>query len=649
MPRLPRVLIQKRIYIMLIVIFVASLGLIGRLVYLQLYSNQFFQGKAMEQRLLPIPVDARRGTIYDRNGIPLAISVSANAVYAIPAEVDNREATAEAVANILDLDYDFVLDRISKRSASEWLKKRVATENAQAILELNLPGIGVIENPERFYPYGSVAPQVLGIVGADNQGLEGIELYYDEYLRGKQGETVFERDAVGREIPHGVRGYTRGEQGADIHLTLDYYIQQIAQQEVERAARETGSRLALIAITDPKTGEILATAIHPTYDVEDYQAYPSDYRRNIAVTDTYEPGSTFKAVTASIALDAGVTSWNDHFFDPGYINVSGWNIRCWNRGGHGSQSFVETLENSCNPFYAHLGIELGGQRFYEHLTNYNYGSRMGIDFPGEAPGRVRAPSESVPLVTWANIGFGQGLTVTPLQLLASFSAIANDGILSVPHYAKEIESQNETMNLDIGQQRQVMPTQVANMTRDALRSVVENGSGRRADAHGYLVAGKTGTAQLVEGGRYSHSKTVTSFAGFAPADDPQMSGILVLWEPQGAYFGGIIAAPVFARLVEQVMPYLGVNRRDVTRLRRPGDPPAPREVDVPDVTGLTVTEALQELSDVNVNVEVIGEGNTIVGQVPGPSATVEEGTLVLIYTDLEYLPSGSDLPTPFGV
>ncbi len=643
MSRVSNRLVSRRIVILMFAIILGILGLTARLVYIQLLHNQFFQTKAMNQRLQAIPIDARRGTIFDRNGIPLAMSVSANAIYAVPAQVREKAKSARLVADILDLDYDFVLNRVSKRSSSEWIKKRVSTKEAQAILSLELPGIGVVENPERFYPYGSIAPQILGLVGIDNQGLEGIELYYDEYLRGVKGEVIFERDAIGREIEGGVRGYFQGENGADLVLTIDYYIQQIAQREVERVVRETGSRLAVIAITEPKTGNILATASYPSYDILNFMDFPVQNRRNIAVTDTYEPGSTFKAITAAIALDTGVATPNASFFDPGYINVSGWTIRCWHRGGHGSQSFVETLENSCNPYYAKLGMDLGGQRFYEYLKRYNFGSKMGIDFPGEAPGRVRTPSARIPLVTWANIGFGQGMTLTPMQLLAGFGAIANDGVYSVPHYVKEIHTVDGIIGPAIPKARQIMEAEIAHMTRDALRSVIENGSGRRADVAGYEVAGKTGTAQLVENGRYSHSKTVTSFAGFAPATDPVMAGIVVMWEPQGAFFGGIIASPVFGRLVEQIMPYLGVApQANTVKDDR-------NQVSIPDVAGLSSMDAEKTLKDRGFKVDRIGEGSRIIGQVPAAGVHVNPGTLVLIYTDLDYLHSFSDIPNPFGV
>ncbi|HHT67859.1 MAG TPA: stage V sporulation protein D, partial [Firmicutes bacterium] len=594
-------LIQRRILMLLFVMLVGSVLLGARLGYLQLWKNDFFQTRALEQRIQRIPIEGLRGTIYDRNGVPLAMSVSAHTVYAIPAEVENSQITAATLAGILDLDEEFILRRITKRTATEWIKKKVGEEQARQIIALDLPGIGVVPTSTRIYPYGSVAPQVLGLVGIDNQGLEGLELYYDDFLRGKPGQTVFERDAHGRALEDGVRGYLPGEKGGDLVLTIDIFLQRIAEEEVRRATLETGSRLGVIIITDPTNGEILATATYPSYDIEEFEKYPVENRRNIAVTDSYEPGSTFKAVTAAIAVNEGVASLNSGFFDPGYIRVSGWNVRCWNRGGHGSQTFAQTMQNSCNPYYAKLALDLGAERFYAGLTDFNLGYKTGIDFPGEVGGTLRAPSPNIPLVTWANIGFGQGLTVTPIQLIASFGAIANDGIYSVPHYVKELVTSEGSFPPDIPEQRQIVGTKAAETTAYVLRSAVEVGSGKRAEVAGYDVAGKTGTAQLVEHGRYSHSKMVTSFAGFAPKDDPKMAALLVLWEPQGAFYGGIIASPVFARLAEKVLPYLGVERKTVASSGH-------RQVAVPDVGNMEVAQAVAKLQQSRFAVEVVGPG-----------------------------------------
>lgn len=634
-------LIQRRILLLLLIMLVASGFLAARLGYLQLWQNEFFQTKALEQRIQRIPVEGLRGAIYDRNGVPLALSVSAHTVYAIPAEVEDPEGTAKTLAGILGLDEDFILQRLSKRSATEWLKKKVGEEEARQIITLGLPGIGIVPTSTRIYPYGSVAPQVLGFVGIDNQGLEGLELYYDDFLRGTPGQTVFERDAHGRALEDGVRGYLPGTRGGDLFLTLDIFLQRIAEEEVRRATQETGSRLGLVLITDPKSGEILANAVYPTYDIEEFAKYPVANRRNIAVTDTYEPGSTFKAVTAAIAVNEGVASLHSGFFDPGYIRVSGWTIRCWNRGGHGSQSFAQTMQNSCNPYYAKLALDLGAERFYAGLTDFNLGYKTGVDFPGEMGGTLRAPSPNVPLVTWANIGFGQGLTITPIQLIASFGAIANDGIYSVPHYVKKLVTVEGAFPPDIPEQRQIVGIEAADITAYVLRSAVEVGSGKRAEVPGYDVAGKTGTAQLVENGRYSHSKMVTSFAGFAPKDDPQMAALLVLWEPQGAFYGGIIASPVFARLAQKVLPYLGVEPKSTVSSGN-------RQAVVPDVGNLSVEQGTLLLKRAGFHVEVVGPGTRIIGQVPAPEARVDEGSLVYIYTDTDDSQVSTEQPNPYG-
>ncbi|HHT43650.1 MAG TPA: PASTA domain-containing protein [Firmicutes bacterium] len=634
--------VQRRLLFLLLVLIGAVALLAARLAYLQLWQNEFFQAKALEQRLQRIPIEGLRGTIYDRNGVPLALSVSAHTAYAIPAEVEDPEGTAEALAAILDLDGEFILGRLKKHSAVEWLKKKVTDQEARAIMAANLPGIGVVPSSTRVYPYGSIAPQVLGFVGIDNQGLEGLELYYDSFLRGTPGQTIFERDAQGRALEDGVRGYLPGQRGGDLVLTLDIFIQRIAEEEVRRATLETGSRLGLILISDPTTGEILATAIYPTFDLENFADYPAANRKNIAVTDTYEPGSTFKAVTAALALQEGVATLRSGFFDPGYIRVSGWNVRCWNRGGHGSQSFVETMQNSCNPYYAKLAIDLGPERFYEGLLRFNLGHKTGIDFPGEMGGVLRAPSPSVPLVTWANMGFGQGLTVTPIQLLACFGAIANNGIYTPLRYVKELVTAEGSFPPDVPEPRQVISQETAQTTAYVLRSAVERGSGKRAEVPGYDVAGKTGTAQLVEHGRYSHSKMVTSFAGFAPKDDPKMAALLVLWEPQGAFYGGIIASPVFARLAEKVLTYMGVERKATARSS------GVKQVSVPDVGGLSLEEASAQLARQHFRVEVVGPGDRIIGQVPAPEAVVDEGSLVYIYTDVDHIETSTEQPNPYG-
>jgi len=620
--------VNRRIAVMLLCALLTGFGLTGRLVYVQLAKNEFYIEAGLNQRLRPIPVDARRGRIYDRNGHILVDNKSAAAVYAIPVEVQDVERTASVLSGILDRDYEFIYGRLTKRSAAEWLSKRVPDDVVQSVLEADLPGIGVVENPVRSYPSGSIAPQVLGIVGIDNQGLEGLELQYDEYLAGKRGRVLVERDASGREIPHGLHVFDEPVPGYDITVTIDRYVQELAEKLISQATSIAGARLGLLLAMEPDTGEILALAIWPTYDLNSYRDYPVENRRNVAITDMYEPGSTFKVVTTVSSFEAGIASLSRSFFDPGFIKVSGWVVHCHRRGGHGSQSFIEALENSCNVVFAQLALELGDKRFYRYIKQLGYGSKLGVDFPGEVPGKVPLPDPKVPQVTWANVGFGQGITVTPLQLLSTVCVIANGGILVWPHFVKEIVKPDGTPVKQNPPRviRRVASARTAELTRRMMQAVVENGSGKRAQLDGYSAAGKTGTAQMVVGGRYSHSKMVASFIGFAPVQDPKVAVLVAIWEPTGSYYGGVVAAPVFASFMQEVLPYLGVEKA----VDKDKDE---KLVTVPDVRGQPPGVADRLISQRSLKVSHIGDGSKVMAQVPEGGAKVAVGTKVILYLD----------------
>jgi len=623
---------RKRILWLFCAVAVFFVVVVLRLFYVQVLQYQFLQGQGLKQRLRPIPVDAKRGTIYDRNGYVLATTISASSVYAIPVEITEPEKTAQLLAEVLDLDYDFVLKRVTANSAAEWIKKRVTDAEVTLVRSLDLPGIGIVENPVRYYPDGTIAPQVLGIVGIDNQGLEGIEFQYDAILRGRPGAVLVERDSMGREIPHGVHTYVKPVDGYDIYLTIDRNIQLMAQREIARVTQETGSKQGLILVMDPGTGEILATAIYPSFDAANYADYPDKYRRNVAITDNYEPGSTFKAVTAAAALDAGITTLQTRYFDPGFIRVSGWTIKCWHSAGHGSQNFIETLENSCNPVYARLGMELAelkeGRGFYEYIRDFGFGEPLGVDFPGEAVGILYPPSPDVPAVTWANIGFGQSISVTPLQLLNAMNAIANGGNLMRPYYVMRIVDKDGNVIEEREPEviRQPVSREAAEQAALMLRSTVANGTASGADIPGYRVGGKTGTAQVAEGGVYSRSKVIASFFGIAPMDDPQFAALIVLWEPTGAYYGGVIAAPAFGIFALPMLRYLNVEQR----LEDNGEE---RTVQVPKVVGLPLAEAERLITQQGLTYGIMGTGPVVTYQTPLPNVYVAQGAKVILYTD----------------
>lgn len=634
MARLSIVEVRRRIAAMFFILAFGLLLLGGRLAYLQVFRNTWYRDKALSQRLRPVPVDAKRGVIYDRNYQKLAVSISADAVYAVPAEIENPEETAAMLAPVLEMSEEELLSKLKQRLATVWLKRKLDPETARKVRQLNLSGIGLVERPQRFYPHGTLAAHVLGIAGIDNQGLEGLEYQYDEYLRGVPGRIEAERDATGKQIPDGIRQYIPPKDGYDLVLTLDHVIQYVAEREIKKAVEATNSDQGLFLAMDPRTGEILALAIYPTFDPNNYQLYPAALRRNIAVTDQYEPGSTFKIVTGSAALESGVVSLQTPFFDSGEVKIGGVTVHCWKAGGHGAQTFVTATENSCNPVYAVLGAELlGPERFYQYLKAFGFGQRTGVDFPGEAAGQCPVPGQVKygETARWANVGFGQGIAVTPVQLLQAAAAIANDGVAMQPHLVREIRDRQGNIIKEIKPTvvRQVLSKDVANQYAGVMRSVVVNGSGSRADIEGYRVAGKTGTAQVArKDGRGYGSERISSFVGFAPVDDPKIAALVVLYHPKGQTYGGVIAAPVFAAIVEDALEHLGVEKK-VEKPPKPGKAPNGEQlVIVPNVRNYPVRDAERMVQSEGLKVERQGKGEIVLDQVPSPNAQVPRGTTV---------------------
>ncbi|HEY8487182.1 MAG TPA: penicillin-binding transpeptidase domain-containing protein [Limnochordales bacterium] len=628
-----------------------ALGL--RLFYLQVVRHGYYARLAWEQRLRPLPVEPRRGTIYDRSGRKLAISVSADAVYAVPSEVRDPVQTARRLAEVLGRPAEEIEERLRQKTATVWVERRVTPEQGAAVRALRLPGVGVVERPQRSYPAGSLAAHVLGITGIDNQGLEGLELYYDEYLRGVPGRVEQERDAAGREIPGGISRYVAPQDGYDLVLTIDQVLQYRAERELERVVSETQADFGIFVGVEPSTGEILAMAVYPSFDPNRYQDFPPELRRNRAVTDQFEPGSTFKIGTGAAALETGVVSPEDRFFDPGFVAIGGGVVRCWRPGGHGSQSFVEATENSCNPVFAIVAAQrLGPQVFYRFIRAFGFGERLGVDFPGEAPGYVPAPGTVVhgEVLRWANIGFGQGVAVTPLQLAMAAATIANGGVLMRPHLVREIRSPDGRVvrRFEPVALRRVLSASTAQAFSRILRSVVVNGSGRRAEVEGYRVAGKTGTAQIPRPTGGYGDDTMASFVGFAPVDDPRMVGLVMIYrlkvQPR---WGGTWAAPAFAQVMGDALAYLRVPRRQ--------EQPAPQERDeqgrplirVPNVLNLGLEEARSLLNQAKLEVAVEGSGPVVVDQLPRPGSQVPAGTrVVLVFEVPVAAPEGPQVTVP---
>ena len=625
---------KKRSAVLFLALAVCFGVLAGRLFYLQAIRAPWLQERALAQRFHEVPVEAQRGKILDRHGRILAASTHADCVGAVPAEIRDPRATARILAPILGMDAAEIEARLSQRQAFVWLKRRLTQAQARAVRARQLPGILVEPKPQRFYPAGDLAGSLLGFAGSDNQGLEGLEVYYDANLRGRTGWDMAEFSALGRHIPGGERHYQPPVDGDTLVLTIDEGLQFIAERELEGAVAETGAKRGLVIIMDvagSRAGEILAMATFPRVDPADFLACPQETWKNFCVTDQFEPGSIFKVITAAAALEEDLVKPSSTFFDPGYLTVDDRHLHCWYPGGHGSQTFVEAIENSCNPVFASLALSLGAGRFRRYIEAFGFGERTGIDFPGEATGTVPRLGEEK-RVELATMGFGQGVSVTPIQLVAAMGAIVNDGFLVRPRLLKELRDPAGRV-IRRGEKtvvRQVISRQTSATMRMLLESVVVNGSGNRAAIPGYRVGGKTGTAQKPAHGGYGN-EVVASFLGFAPAERPRLVCLVMLDEPScGIRYGGVIAAPVFARIVGSALRSLNVP---------PGQAkPSPGaegsgKVKVPNVLNLGPAEAESVLRGAGLTARRVGEGPVVLGQAPMAGSEVERGSAVLLYLD----------------
>lgn len=627
MRRFSPVLIRRRIA----VVFLLATGLLFalslRLTYLQVVQADRLASMALNQRLRPVPLLAQRGVIYDRNMNVLAASMSFEAGYAIPIEVENPAEAARLLAPILERDPEEIERRLTANRALEWLDLRLTPEKADAIRRLDLPGIGVQERPLRYYPNGSLAAQLIGFAGIDNQGLEGIERQLDKYLKGQDGMIVQERDATGRIIPGGIEKRIAPTDGFDVILTIDKVIQYVAEREIERGVLEADADWGIFIGVNPQTGEVLAMAQYPSFDPNRYGEFPSERWRNKAVTDYFEPGSTFKMITTATALELGVATMDSTFVDPVTLNIGGGRVSCWRAGGHGRQNLVEALENSCNPVFSMLAEQITGPKFHQYITAFGFGSATGIDFPGESRGSVPGPSAR--LLTWANVGFGQGIGTTGLQMVMAASAIANGGKLLRPYIVKEIRSKDGVVIRS--STPEVLGRPISSSTsaelRQMLRSVVERGSGVQAEIPGYPVAGKTGTAQIAGPGGYLQGpkSNMAAFLAFAPVDNPQFAGIVMLYKVgQQPSYGGIWAAPVFGRIAKEALEVMGVPRNQST------EEVVDSLVRVPNVINLDLRDAEELLLAHQLKVEFEGTHGFVVDQTPPPGARVAPSTTVVL-------------------
>lgn len=628
---------KKRIAFLFGCLALAIFLLIGRLGYLQFFQNAKLQKLALEQRMRPVPVEAKRGIIYDRNKNQLAVSVNVDSVYAVPSEIEDPQSVAARLAVILGLEKEEVLKKITQRQSFVWVKRKIENDQAKRIRDLKLTGIGLTQEGRRFYPKGSLASHILGFAGIDSQGLNGLEWSYDKYLRGNAGYLIAERDALGREIPEGMEKFFPAKDGNSLVLTIDEVIQHIVERELDKAVKMNKAKSGTIVVMDPKTGEVLALANKPDYDPNRFWQYKPELWRNDAVFYNYEPGSTFKIITAAAAIEEHVVKPDDSFYCSGGVTVGGHYVKCHLSSGHGAETFRSVVKNSCNPGFIQIGMKMGKEKFGQYIKNFGFGQLTGVEIQGESKGIVRSIKDTQPIDVATN-SIGQGIAVTPIQLVTAVSAVANGGTLMRPLIVREIVDPKGGIvkNFNPIVVRKVVSPETAATVRMLLEDVVTpSGTGRNAVVEGYRLCGKTGTAQkAAAGGGYESSKYVASFVGFGPADNPRFVALVMIDEPTaGSYYGGQVAAPIFREIARDILRYLEIPpsaslaQLDSEQQKKKDE----NTIMVPNLMNLTLEDSKKEIERAGLRLRIVGKGRLSLDQTPAPGAKVAPGTMVIAY------------------
>ncbi|MBU8732848.1 stage V sporulation protein D [Cytobacillus oceanisediminis] len=635
--RVSNVTVRKRLTVALFVGILVFFIIDLRLGYVQFFLGNLLTDGAKELWSRDIPFEPERGEIVDRNGIPLATNVSAPTVYVVPRQIKDPADAAEKLAAVLNMSKEKAYQLITKSESSVKIPegRKISHEKAKEIRALEIEGIYIGEDSKRHYPFGNYLSHVLGFSGIDNQGLMGLELYYDEELKGKKGSVKFYANAKGERMNDMADDYKPPVDGMDLKLTIDSKIQTIVERELDIAQAEYNPDGIIAIAMNPNNGEVLAMASRPDFDPANFRNVPPEiYNRNLPIWSTYEPGSTFKIITLAAALEEGkVDLEKDHFHDPGSVEVGGARLRCWKKGGHGSQTYLEVVQNSCNPGFVELGERLGKDKLFKYIRDFGFGEKTGIDLQGEGKG-ILFNLDRVGPVEQATTAFGQGVSVTPIQQVAAISAAVNGGTLYTPYIAKELinpATGEILMKKSPDAKRKVISKETSDEIRKALESVVAKGSGKKAFVDGYRVGGKTGTAQKAQNGRYLENNHIVSFIGFAPADDPQLVVYVAVDNPKGTIqFGGVVAAPIVGEIMGDSLRAMGVKPRknqiekELTWMDSP-------MIEVPDMVGLTKKD-LGELY-LNLKIDASGTGNTVVKQTPQPGIKLKEGSTIRLYFD----------------
>ena len=663
--------VKKKMLIILIVFVLGFLYVLGYVTYWQLARGSELSQLALEQQTRDKTINSKRGAILDRNGNVLAASVAVETLTASPVDVKKNDEAIETIsqdiAKILELEYTDVYDKLNRNTSYVVIKRKmdkaVGDKVRKYLNDNNMMGFSLITDTKRYYPYDNLASHVIGFAGMDNQGLAGIELEYDSYLKGASGRLITASDASGSAMPFDYEKLIDPEDGLNVVLTIDENIQRIAEKYIEQAVEENQlANGACCIVMEVKTGEILAMTTKPDFNLNDpfvltneetleaineipegeertkkYSEELNKLWRNKAVVDAYEPGSTFKIFTSAMAIEENVITSNELFYCNGYKSVANYNINCWKHGGHGPQNFKRAVQNSCNPAFIEIGARVGASKFYEYMSGLGFREKTGIDLPGEDIGLMheRSGFNEVELATYS---FGQGFTVTPIQMITAVNAIANDGMMIKPHIVKRFVDSEGNVVKEFGKEniRQIVSQSTSKQLREVLESVVSEGSGSGAYIRGYRVGGKTGTSEKIPRG---NSKYVASFIGIAPSDEPEIICLVLLDEPTtGVYFGGIIATPVARSIMEETLAYLGIEPSyTVEEL-------ATMETTVPNVVGMTIEEANKVLSSASLKYALDGGESVVLNQLPKAGVKVNQNSIVMLYTEEEMKNTTTTVP-----
>lgn len=657
---------KKRILFLFIFCGVVFVLLAARLGWIMIVDGEEYSNKAVEQQTKDTPITADRGQIYDRNMKELAVNAPTYTVWVRPAELKEKNGDvtkmSEILAGITGSDASEIAESLSKESALVRIAKNLDTEQADQLREYmsngELPGISVDESTKRYYPYGTFASHVIGHTSDDNTGIAGIEMYYNDYLSGKSGRIIRNTDASGRQLSYGTEKYYEAEDGLNLVLTIDEVLQHYLDKALEHAFYDTGASRTMAIAMDPNTAEILAMSEYPGYDLndprtptnekefEEYEnlqtneekvAYWNKMWRNFMVSDTYEPGSTFKLITTAIALEEGLTNMNETFVCNGYYKLYTDVLKCWRYyNPHGLQTLAEAVQHSCNPVFVTLGLRIGAQKYYQYLDSLGFTAKTGIDLPGETTA-IMYDKDTIKPTELATMSYGQGVSVTPIQLITALSSIVNGGYLRAPHIVKEI--QNDAGEVIYKNDNKVLRRTVSEQTsaemREIMQSVVDKGTGKAGYIAGYRVGGKTGTADKVIDGKYAKGKVYCSFLGIAPSDDPQIIVLFIVDEPAGTtHYASTMAVPYAREFLEEALVYLQVEPEytdsEVKTIEE-------GSLTVQNLTGYTVEKATEILQNQGLKAIVMPENSDasaeVVDQYPKYLTKVEEGSSVYIYTE----------------